>query len=40
VFNFFTYDLHITTIKHRKIQYTFSLATLYYQSNTVKLTCI
>ena len=35
VVNFFTYDLHITTTKHCKIQYTFSLTTLYYQPNTV-----
>ena len=38
--NFFTYDLHITTTKHRKIQYTFRLITLYYQPNTIKFTCI
>ena len=40
VVNFFTYDLHITTSKYRKIQYTFPLTTLYYQPNAVKFTCM
>jgi len=40
VVNFLTYDLHVTITKHRKTQYTFPLTTLYYQSNTVKLTCM
>ena len=39
VVNFFTYDLHITTTKHRKTHYTFPLTTLYYQSNIVKHAC-
>jgi len=37
VVNFSSYDLHIMTTKHRRTQYTFTLTTLHYQSNTMKL---